>query len=492
MKDRIAKSIFWIVWSKGAIQLISGLSTILVARWLSPRDYGLMAMAGIWTNAMVFLSELGLGPALVQFRNLDKGELNACFWLTTVFGTVGYFILFCFAPAISDWFGSPELSPVLRVAGIALPLIALRVVPDSLLRKQLALDKISQAHTAASLATIIVVISMAWKGWGVWALVAGTLIQPLVHNTVIFWFVRWWPGIQIRGKRLTAVLRYSSTTLGGRLCWSAYSQADALILGKLSGDAILGLYSFAKDLALLPATKISVVVNQLAFPIMAELQDDPARIRLSLMRGLRLVSSICFPMSFGMALVAEDLFQSILTEKWLTAVPIFQVLCLYACLKSIDVLLPPVLLARYRPQFLLGYTMVLLIVMSVAFWVGASWWGGIGLALTWVVIYPMVLMVMVRAVLKEIDMEWYELLRQIAFPLLASVVMGCVVLTTQLVMGIMGVDEHMTKLISASFFGALSYGVCLFLLGGTLVEELKEISKWVFRPGFTADAGKQV
>src|SRR5881296_3626154 len=141
MKDRVARSLFWVVWSRGVVQVASLLSALLVARLLNPADYGLMALAGVWTYAMALIGELGLGAAIVQFRDLEDRELNACFWLVVAMAGLGYLVLY-----------------------------ALRTVPDSLLRKRLELDRVSQAEMAAMLAATPVVLGMAWAGAGVWAL----------------------------------------------------------------------------------------------------------------------------------------------------------------------------------------------------------------------------------------------------------------------------------------------------------------------------------
>src|SRR5215475_13563402 len=167
MRDRIARSVFWIVWSRGGIQTLSFISTIFVARMLAPSDYGVMALASIWTTSVSMLAELGLGAAIIQFRDLEDRDLNACFWLTMGITGAGYLALYFTAPTIAAWFSSPRLSDVLRVVGLTLPLTALRIVPDSLLRKRLELDKVAQAEIAAALVTLPVMVGMAWAGAGV-------------------------------------------------------------------------------------------------------------------------------------------------------------------------------------------------------------------------------------------------------------------------------------------------------------------------------------
>ena len=149
MKERIAKSVFWMGWSKGVVQVCAFLSTVLVARLLDPSDFGLIALTGIWIGSLTLLAEMGLGAIIVQFRDLDDRELNCCFWIAFGASLVGYGLLNAAAPMIAWWFGTPMLTEVLRVVSLTLPLTGLRIVPDSLLRKSLALDRVSGRHTGA-------------------------------------------------------------------------------------------------------------------------------------------------------------------------------------------------------------------------------------------------------------------------------------------------------------------------------------------------------
>ena len=124
MRERIAKSVFWIVLSRGGVQVLAFLSTLAVARMLDPSDYGLMALAGVWTATIAMVAEMGLGSAIIQFRDLEDRDLNSCFWLTMGIAGIGYLGLCIAAPVIAAWFSSPMLSDVLRVVGLTLPVTA--------------------------------------------------------------------------------------------------------------------------------------------------------------------------------------------------------------------------------------------------------------------------------------------------------------------------------------------------------------------------------
>jgi O-antigen/teichoic acid export membrane protein len=481
MKDRIARSVFWIVWSRGAVQLVSFFSTLVVARLLSPADYGLMALTGVWTFGIAVIAELGLGVAIVQFPDLEARELNTCFWLIAGTAGVGYLALYASAPTIAAWFAVPSLGSVLRVAGLSLALVAIRAVPDGLLRKRLELDRISQGETASVVVAVPVVLGLAWSGAGVWALVAGALVMPLVQSIVSFWFAGWRPGLRIGSRRLREILRYSLAALGNRVGWAAYQQIDAVVLGKISGNAVLGLYSMAKVLGTLPVDKVSVMANQLALPIMAGLQTDRTAMRDGFLRGLRLVACLTVPLCVGTALVADDLVSIAFTSTWQPMVPLLRVLCLFGLIRSLDNLLPPVLFARYRAAFMCWWTGALLLVMPVAFWIGAASLGPLGVALASIVVYPMLMAWMAREALSELDISAKVLWHQLRPIMGATLLMGAAVLVV--LSTIPGSDffDRLARLGLAVGVGVLVYASAIFRLGGPLVGEIARVSGWLLR-----------
>ena len=481
MKDRIARSVFWIVWSRGGIQVLSFLSTLLVARLLNPSDYGLMALAGIWTGTIAMLAELGLGAAIIQFRDLEDRDLNSCFWLTMGVASGGYIALYVAAPAIAVWFARPMLSDVLRVVGLTLPLTAIRIVPDSLLRKRLALDKVSKAEIVSVVVTIPVVLGMAWAGARVWALVAGALIAPLTQSLVAFWFVRWWPGMQVGGTRFREILYYSGATLGSNTCWALREQMDTVILGKVAGDAVLGIFSMAKQLAMLPVSKVSGIVTQIAPAAYAELQDNRIVLCSFFLRNLRLVTSVCFPLCVGTILFADDLIQVMLTPKWLPSVPVLRILSIYALSASVVMLFPPVLMARYRAGLLFQYMLLQLILMPIVFWIGAIWAGAVGVAAGWAVVYPIVAIWLGKQTLAEMNLNWRTFFTHMRPAVFATAGMAVALAVFHAGWLHRNNDWVVMRLVATVLFGVAVYGTILMLISAQIRSELKEVLSWLFQ-----------
>jgi teichuronic acid exporter len=482
MKDKIARSVFWVVWSRGGIQALSFLSTIMVARLLSPADYGVMAMVGIFTGIMSSIAQMGLGAAIVQFQDMDEREINDCFWIANAAIWTGYVGLYIMAPLIARWFETPILASVLRVSALSLPMNALCLVPDALLRRQLRFDRIAYAEILAGVITIIIMLTLAWLGAGVWALVSGTLIGPLVYNIVLFRALRWVPGLPSGGGRIGQFLRYSLAALGVRIGWDVYEQTDVFILGKIGGGASLGYYSMAMQLAMLPVTKITATVNGLAYPLMSGLQKDSAAMRASFMRGLRMVACVTVPLCIGMMLVAHDLVAVVLTEKWAPIVPLLQVLSAVALIRSLVALLPPVLLARYRASFLCLWMTSLLLVMPVAFYMGGMTFGALGIAFAWLLVYPWLTIWMAREALKEVEVTWTAIwhhLQPLVWPL---VMMVCCVLLVHATLGATSMQDRGVRLAITVAVGALAYGLMIYCRGGLILQEILEVLSWLIRP----------
>jgi teichuronic acid exporter len=478
MKDRIAKSFFWIVWSEATVRVISSLSTLIVMRFLTPKEYGLMALAGVSTHVVTMVSSAGLGSAVVRFRDLGQRELNSCFWLNVGLATLGYGALCAAAPFIAAWFKTPGLTDLLRIVGFSLPLIAMRVVPAGLLTKKLQYDKICKAEILSLAVSSPAVLALAWSGAGVWSLAIGVVVANLVEGLLIFWFVSWRPGFQVGGQKFREVLKFSWATLGGRVFWALYHQSDRVILGKISGEISVGLYAVARQLASLPVSKIHVVINKLAVPVMAELQDDLDALRKALLRSIRLVTWVVAPICIGLILAMADFVSIALPDKWSGLAPIVQLLCLRSLMSSVTELLPPVLLARNRADFMFWYNLTLLAVMPGLFWLGASWSGALGLALVWAVIFPIFQMYMAYEVFKEVKLTSRVLCAQLWRPLVAVIVMIGAVLVVRVIVTEWSYAA-LPRLILTVLTGAAAYGAAFLWIGGRVRDEIWEAASWI-------------
>jgi O-antigen/teichoic acid export membrane protein len=481
LRARLARAIFWIVWSRGVIQLLNFAVTLAIARILQPSDYGLMAIAGIFTTATGMLVEMGLGAAVVQFRDLDNRELNTCFWITMALASAAYAVLFFSSGIIAEWFAAPRLAELLPVLALVLPVMACSVVSDGLLRKQLALHRISQAEIFASLITTPVTLACALGGLGLWALVVGALLAPAARSVAVLIFSPWRPGLQLGGKRVREVLHFSLANLGVKLLWVMREQADVVIVGKITGDATVGFYSMAKELALLPANKISNAMNMLSSPVMAELQTEVSAMKAAFFRAVRLTAAFAVPTAIGMALTADEIVTTLLGPKWLPAVPVLPLLCAYAAVRAVDVLFPPVLFARRRQGFMFAYALVLVLLVPISAVFGALWDGAKGVVMFSLPVYCAIMGFMAKEALTEMKTGFRELFSKIWPILAAGAAMLPVVILTRQLTGEEG--SALMRLILLSASGAATYFTCLAAVGRPIIAESTQILGWILRRG---------
>ncbi len=483
VQDHVARSVVWVLWSRGVVQALSLVSTALVVRLLSPADYGLLALGNLWIYAASLIADLGLTAAIVQFEDIGDPELNTCFWLTLAISGLAALLLWVASPVIAALFDAPLLADVLRVLSLTLPLTTARVVPEGLLRRRLALDRLSQANIAVTVVTLPIVFGMAWAGYGVWALVSGVIATVVVQGLAAFWFAGWCPGLHLGGRRWREMLRYGLATLGSRVCLTLYQDmADIVILGKVAGAVAVGFYSTAKQIASLPSEKIGTVVSQIAAPVMASFQEDRVALRATFFRGIRVVAWITFPMGAGLMLVGRDLVELALTDKWRSLTPTLYPLCVYAIVRSVDMLLTCVLLARYREHALFRYQLALLVTMPLGFWAGSTLGGGLGAAMAWVVIYPVVVLFMARDALVAIGASWSALAAELWPPTVATLTLAAAVLASESWLPLWRGESSLAKLALTGLVAAMAYGAVLTKLGGPMRAEIRQAVGWFIRP----------
>jgi O-antigen/teichoic acid export membrane protein len=482
LRARVAHSMFWITWSRGVLQLLTFATTLLVARILMPADYGLMALAGFWTGIAGMLAEMGLGSAIIQFRELDRREIETCFWITMTLAAVCCAALALGAPLIAQWFAVPRLADILPVLSLVLPLTTCGVVSDSLLRKRLALDRVSQAEVISGIVTLPITFGCAVAGLGVWALVIGALVNPAVRSVATFAFAPWYPGLRVGGERVKDVIYFSLATLGVKVMWALREWGNTLVIGKVTGQvATVGLYSMAEEIALLPGTKITTVVNMLSSPMMAELQTNIEGMRTAFYRAVRMTAVIAMPASAGMALVADELVAVLLGPKWMSAVPVLRLLCLYAGVRAIDVLLPPVLFARRRERFLFWYCVALLILTPAAAVLGTLWNGALGTVMFATPVYCAVMSVMAKEALAEMKGRFSELWSAL-WPIAAATAgMAVAVLLLREFALARLPDSPLVGLVLLSVSGAITYAGALYAIGSPVIAEGIEVIGWILR-----------
>ena len=320
LRARVVSNLFWIGGSRLVGQVLTWGITIVVVRLLDPGDYGLLAMATVFMGFLSLIAEAGLGSALIQAPKLDDDTLRRIFALVILINGALFALQFAAAPLVAKFFDEERLVAIVRVLAIQFLLAIFMVIPGAMLTRKMDFRRASLITLAGAVLGSLTLLALATLGYGVWALVISNLVAAVfsaVAFNVVAPFLQW-PEFSLEGMRRLIVV--GSQVTAARALYFVYSQADVFIGGRVFGKELLGFYSISFHLASLPVQKISGIVNQIAFPAFAEAQHDEAAVTWHMLKGIRLLSFLSFPVLWGISSIAEEIVGVLLGAKWEAAI----------------------------------------------------------------------------------------------------------------------------------------------------------------------------
>ncbi len=389
MDRRLVKGIAWTGAAKWGTQVLSWASTLIVARLLTPDDYGLIGMAMVYLGFVQLINEIGVSAAIIQRRDLDASLIARLGGLAALAGVVFFLISLAVAAPLAGFFGEPAVRSIVIALSTTFLLGGLQVLPYSLLTRDLEFRRLAWIDAAEAIALTAVTLGAALLGFAYWSIVAGGIAAKLVGAAAALaarphrlrWPADW--------STLGPALRFGSNVVIGRIAWYAYSNADFAIVGRVLGKTALGAYTFGWTIASIPVDKVSALLGRVMFPVLASVQDDRAAVTRYFLRVTEGLALVTFPLSVGTALAADSLVSVVLGPRWTAAVEPLRILALYAAYRSIMTLFPHVLLALGDARRTMHLSVSAAIVLPLCF-LGGTYWGTTGVALGWVFGYPLV------------------------------------------------------------------------------------------------------
>ena len=339
LKEKAASGIAWTTIQKFAEMGIRFVSGIVLARLLTPYDYGCIGMLAIFMTLTESFIDGGFGSALIQKKRPTQVDYSTIFWWNVILAVLMYMVLYFSAPFISQFYRIPLLCDILRVQGLILFIYALNLIQRNQLRKQFKFRILSIVRIITSAFALIIGIIMAYKGLGVWSLVAMNMIEAAIP-AIIFWgYTKWKPTWIFSWKSFHELFSFGIYMFLTHVTSKLISQFQGLLIGRLFNPTTLGLYSKASGTESLASKTISSVMTSVTYPLYAEVQDDKDRMQNMIKRLTMTISYITFPALFILLLCAKPIFVLLYSERWLASVPYFQVLCLAGlpnCLQAVN------------------------------------------------------------------------------------------------------------------------------------------------------------
>jgi len=471
LRERVVSGALWLTATRASGQIITWIITIIVIRLLTPADYGLMGMAVLITGILFLFNEIGLGAAIVQKSTLTSEQLSDLRWLIIAVNVGLFALLVVLAPAGAAYFHEPRLSPITRVLAITFLINAVGVPSAALLQREMAFKEKASAEVMGNVAGGIATLLLAWAGYGVWSLVAGSVTLRLV-TTVLYCVYR--PPVFKRSFSTSNVglfMQFGAEVSAARFLWYLSSSADVLIVGKLLGSVQLGYYSLAFQYSTLPLDKFVTVLNDIAFPSFSSVQNDTARLQRHYLKLVHFVALVTFPMFIGLLLVSDSAVMVLLGARWLPVVVPLKLLCIVSCFRALEVINTPAIMARGRARIVLINTLVATIVLPVSLYVGARRGGINGVALAWLVTRPFLFGFGLYLTTRVVEVGFARYLRGLRHPLVGSLVMVAVVVTVN---SYLDAVQPLARLIVCSLAGCVTYVAYNVLFNSAAVQDVMD------------------
>lgn len=475
LKKKTLQALLYLGMGKGAGKLISFASTLVLARLLSPQDYGLMALVMVVIGFLQFFNEIGLGSAIKQRPDITPAQLDGSFTLSLLISSLLYAGVFAASPWIADFYGHSELLPVLRVVAVSFVIGALATVSDALLARAMQFKAVAVVEFFTMVLQSFTTLLLAWLGHGIWALAWGFVVGQAVKTVCFTYLAHWRPRRLGEIRAATDLMRFGLTVTYSRLTWFSYSNAQTLIIGKTLNAQAVGVYAMAESLASLPTGQVTSMVIRVASPFFAKLQHDIKRLNNALLRMTTGIALINYPIMIGMACTASELVPVVLGAQWLEATLPLQVLCLVGLVKTIDPLLSQALTSTGQVHLTARYTSLCAVTVPTGVYLGSVLGGLTGVAIGIAVAYPLSAIYLFWLVKRHLNLSLLAYWRATRLPLEACAWMASWVLGVAWVLRVSGLQHDALILVIKTAVGVLAYAAYLIYIRRDGLRDCHEV-----------------
>lgn len=474
-----ARSVAWSGAGRWLTQIVSWPATILIARMLSPEDYGLVVLVRVYTDFISMLTEAGLGAAVTIAPEMDDNRAGQLHTLSLMLGAAAVTISCAVAYPLADLYDRPGMQwVVIAISGIFI-IEAAGVVPNGLLRREFRFKTLAIADWARSLTDLAVELVLAFLGFGYWTLVLGYMAGSLAWQIVVL------SSRRLRFRRVhlpdvSSTLRMMGHMVAQHLSSFTVSNSDVMIGGRLVSSAAMGAYSFGAQLAAVPNAKITSLVANVTPSLFREVRSDLPLFRRYIVLITLALSALVVPAFVGIIMVARDFTDVVLGAKWSSIVVPLQLLALNAALQSMFAVLPQVLWATDNGRVVTRFGLLNVIILPPLFFFLGREWGVNGLAAAWVIGTPIVVLPRGRVALRVVGLSVRDFAKSLWPSLSGSAVMALAVIGVQHVDAVQ-TGPAVARLALSVVTGGVAYAATIALLHRTHVRSALAILRTIRR-----------
>ncbi|MBI5588807.1 MAG: lipopolysaccharide biosynthesis protein [Deltaproteobacteria bacterium] len=474
---KAARSGLWLAGFKFITQGFSWVVTISVARMLRPEDYGLMAMASILTGYIEMFSEMGIGAAIIQKKDITQEELSSTFWFNIGVGIV--FALACFGLAYpTAWiFNEPGIIPITQLISVLFIIGSLMIVPNNILTRNASFKELGIINLTAVVASSLAMLWMASKGFGVWTLIYGTIILRSMTTLQTFLKAKWRPDLHFRFSEVRRLLRFGVHVAGSRSLFYVFQKSDKFIVGKVFNAQALGYYSFAMQLANIPTDKIVSTIQQVSFSVFAKYQSELGKCQDIYLKTSKYIGLLVIPLFAGGFFLGDDIIRALLGEKWAPIIFLFRLLCITQAFQAVTTINSIIHTSLGRPHWALYYILINVLILPISI-LGASRYGLNALAIPWVTLFPAICIGWTWMTLKKLQIPLSTYLKTFMKPVAGTLLMIAGIKVFQAAYATAHLTAENLKMI---FMQELIIGALIYAIWTLSMEKKSLIEIWSLR-----------
>lgn len=326
-KNRVTSGLFWTFSERITAQLVSTIVMIILARILDPEHYGIISIVTVFISVCNIFVTSGFGSSVVQKKEVTETDFNTAFLLSFGISVILYCIVFFGAPYVASFYEINELTWVIRVMGLRLPLAAFNSIQHAYIQREMKFKKFFIATLFGTIISAIVGITFAKLGFGVWSLVAQYLTNTTIDSIALLFVSQWRPKLEYSREKAKYIFSFGWKVLLTNLVFTLENDIRSLIIGKVFGKSDLAYYDQGKKYPSLLVTNLNSSISKVMLPTYSRKQDDEEILKGLLRKTIRIGIYLLTPLLIGFALVSKNFVIVVLTDKWLPAVPYIQLFC---------------------------------------------------------------------------------------------------------------------------------------------------------------------
>lgn len=423
LKKRSLKSGAVTLTSQGMMFVIQLASTMILARILTPDDYGMMAMVVSITGLAAILNNLGLSMATVQRAEITHEQVSTLFWINVGVGTLVTLIVASLSPVVAWFYQTPELVWMMLVLSCNFFINGLGVQHSALLSRQMRFLSLAKIQVFSALLGIGTAIVAAKYGFGYWALVLNSVVLSLAGVIGTWLTVRWIPGRPRRDSEVLSMVKFGTDIVGFNIINYFARNLDNILIGRFHGSGGLGLYSKAYQLLMMPISNLRDPMTRVAMPALSRLQNDPGQYRNYYMKFISILAFVSMPLVAFLFVCSDQIIGLLLGSQWLGASAIFRILAIAAFIQPVSTTWGLILLSTGKSRRYFRWGVVNSIIISISFGCGLAW-GAKGVASAYTIATYLLLYPTLAYAMAESPVKIYDFFISIAKPVLGSLGMG--------------------------------------------------------------------